>query len=589
MEERVVSFSWEENVKVHPGDIPENTTHLIFGNLFNQELKRGVIPKGVYVLSLGSSFNSNIEEGAIPSSVRYLIFGNSFNQTMAEGDIPEGVTHLWFGRDFNRPISPGVLPLTLTDLEFGYSFNKPIIQGVFPPNLKRLVFGESFDHEIGRKVLPIELKGIAFRGYYMKSFRYLPIELEKLIIRGHAPDVNAAVELSYRIIEVSSRSFQIIIDCGDKISLEMMRNITSEVSLDLQCYENDDYSVTYPVHYESSEDSNSTLHFEEETPQISDTTRLANTAIAEERMRLIRERNENMEIKELEEEEEDKPKYPDISDEEAETLKHKCNNDTDFMGENLPYKTGVQAILNITRDDKYVAYCYNYGELIRSLESHDYRVVVWVENEYGSWSPDLTRPVYKEPYLGFWIDNEGYENSKIYNTLVAIPLKKERLGTSVSGDVASWASRMHGTEDDIHDIYTLRPINFRVFHDKERITRSDIDNFRAEERDYLPLELEEEISEDMRKIIDDGLYITQIENPTNKMKLAAVKENGYAIGYIKNPTEQMKREAVKQNGIAIRMIDDPSDELKWEALRQNRLAIHYIQNPTDEMVEFSDL
>jgi hypothetical protein len=68
------------------------------------------------------------------------------------------------------------------------------------------------------------------------------------------------------------------------------------------------------------------------------------------------------------------------------------------------------------------------------------------------------------------------------------------------------------------------------------------------------------------------------------MKLAAVKQNdGLAIQYIKNPSEEIKLTAVKQNGLIIKYIKNPSEEIKSTAVEQNGLAIQHIKNPSKEV------
>jgi hypothetical protein len=318
----------------------------------------------------------------------------------------------------------------------------------------------------------------------------------------------------------------------------------------------------------------------------SDIERLASESRANEQMRLIRERNQAT-ISQMELESEDEEKvyrdsdYPDIPDEEAESLKNKCNNDSEFMGENLTYKSGVQAVLNITRDDKYVAYCYNYGELIKTMEGSDYQVVVWSPNERGYYSPDTNLPVYKEPYLGFWIDKEGYENAKIYNTLVLVSLRKERLGTSAPRDGSvPFASRMHGEPSDTHMIYTLKPVHFHTFHNREKITREDIDNFQAEKRDLLPVLADEE---DFRLVSADPMAIREIENPSTRVQLKAVRRDGYAIEFIEDPSEIVQLEAVMRHGGAIQFINDPSETVQLEAVRRNGYVIQHIKNPSERV------
>lgn len=73
------------------------------------------------------------------------------------------------------------------------------------------------------------------------------------------------------------------------------------------------------------------------------------------------------------------------------------------------------------------------------------------------------------------------------------------------------------------------------------------------------------------------------KNPTDKVKLEALKYNGLVIQYIENPTEEMKLLAVKENGNALKYIKNPSEKIQLEAVKTDGEAIQYIENPTEEM------
>ena len=59
-----------------------------------------------------------------------------------------------------------------------------------------------------------------------------------------------------------------------------------------------------------------------------------------------------------------------------------------------------------------------------------------------------------------------------------------------------------------------------------------------------------------------GCAIKCIENPTEEMKLTAVKQNGWAISYIKNPTEEVQMLTVTKGKSYIRYIENPTDKVK---------------------------
>ena len=83
----------------------------------------------------------------------------------------------------------------------------------------------------------------------------------------------------------------------------------------------------------------------------------------------------------------------------------------------------------------------------------------------------------------------------------------------------------------------------------------------------------------------DGLVIQYIENPSEQVKLAAVKQYGGAIRFIENPTDEIKMEAIKQDGFVIKDIENPTEEMQLEAIKQNRKYVKHIENPSQKVKE----
>ena len=81
----------------------------------------------------------------------------------------------------------------------------------------------------------------------------------------------------------------------------------------------------------------------------------------------------------------------------------------------------------------------------------------------------------------------------------------------------------------------------------------------------------------------NGLAIAFIENPSEKVQLSAVKEDIRAIQYIKNPSKNVQLFVVKRYGSGIKFIKNPNDEVKLAAVKQNGYAIEYIKNPIEEV------
>lgn len=74
--------------------------------------------------------------------------------------------------------------------------------------------------------------------------------------------------------------------------------------------------------------------------------------------------------------------------------------------------------------------------------------------------------------------------------------------------------------------------------------------------------------------------IVYIKEPTEKVQLAVVKEWPSLFQHIKNPTEKVEREAVRNNVSNIQFIAKPSEELQEEVIERNPYNIRYIKNPS---------
>ena len=84
----------------------------------------------------------------------------------------------------------------------------------------------------------------------------------------------------------------------------------------------------------------------------------------------------------------------------------------------------------------------------------------------------------------------------------------------------------------------------------------------------------------IRKVPD---YIVHAINPSEKVKLEAVKFDHKCIKYIHNPSEEIQLAAIRQNGMMIIYVYNPSEKIKLEAVKNDAFAIQYINNPSVEM------
>lgn len=86
----------------------------------------------------------------------------------------------------------------------------------------------------------------------------------------------------------------------------------------------------------------------------------------------------------------------------------------------------------------------------------------------------------------------------------------------------------------------------------------------------------------LKMIENNPSIISTIENPTDEMKLLAVRKNGLTLEYIKNPTEEMKEIAIENNPNAIKYIENPTENMMLKAIEYGWSNLKYIENPTEE-------
>ena len=85
----------------------------------------------------------------------------------------------------------------------------------------------------------------------------------------------------------------------------------------------------------------------------------------------------------------------------------------------------------------------------------------------------------------------------------------------------------------------------------------------------------------------DGRAIRGIDDPSEAVQLAAVKENAFAIEYIIKkgitPSEAVQLAAVQNDVEAFEYIDNPSEEVQLAAVQKDGEAIEYIDNPSEKV------
>lgn len=90
------------------------------------------------------------------------------------------------------------------------------------------------------------------------------------------------------------------------------------------------------------------------------------------------------------------------------------------------------------------------------------------------------------------------------------------------------------------------------------------------------------IRDQIRMVRNDGENIQKIENPIERVQLAAVQYNWYPIRYIRNPTEKVQLSAIEKDtdGQVLRYIQNPTEAVKLSAVRKNGKSIKYIKDPS---------
>jgi hypothetical protein len=91
--------------------------------------------------------------------------------------------------------------------------------------------------------------------------------------------------------------------------------------------------------------------------------------------------------------------------------------------------------------------------------------------------------------------------------------------------------------------------------------------------------------------MDDSILkniLTKIGEVNPKYTLEKQVYNvGDLIQFIDNPSEEVQLAAVKENGYSIQFIQNPSERVQLAAVKQFVGSIQYIQNPTEKVIQFA--
>jgi len=183
-----------------------------------------------------------------------------------------------------------------------------------------------------------------------------------------------------------------------------------------------------------------TLTIEETSEELQNRVDIANTSLQNIHLQNINNANNfNLDI-----ESDDIPLYlQELDAKESEVYKQRCNNTEDLFGDNLNVKYGNIVILDISNENKYIAWCFTYSEALEMWKfSKTYNIL---------------------SYTGQIINQRGILLSMIYNTFVL-----QNTNTTTSNYVG---------HHDIKTIYTLQPIPRNVFIQHIKINDNTINNF----------------------------------------------------------------------------------------------------------------
>ena len=67
-----------------------------------------------------------------------------------------------------------------------------------------------------------------------------------------------------------------------------------------------------------------------------------------------------------------------------------------------------------------------------------------------------------------------------------------------------------------------------------------------------------------------------INNQTEEVCMAAVKQNGFTLQYVENQTEEICLAAVNQNGLALQLVKNQTEDICLAAVKQDGWALKYV-------------
>lgn len=127
-------------------NIPYGVTHVTFGFLFRQPIKKGDLPDSIISITFDGPYNIELGKDVFPENLKYLDLGNFFNKPFGKGTFPKKLTHLILGNWYKQSIEKDILPESLTHLTAGTYYEHLIKwEKVLPIKVKYLMFEDRMD------------------------------------------------------------------------------------------------------------------------------------------------------------------------------------------------------------------------------------------------------------------------------------------------------------------------------------------------------------------------------------------------------------------------------------------------------------
>jgi hypothetical protein len=141
----IIKYVFPNNNNIRNIVWPELLTHLIFNELFDQEINDVIWPELLTILEFGDAFDQDVNDVTF-MNLCSLKFGNLFSQEISNAQMP-CLLKLLFGKGYNRRITNDANNWSkLSNLDFGEYFNQDIMHDKFilPHNIVKLYLGKIY-------------------------------------------------------------------------------------------------------------------------------------------------------------------------------------------------------------------------------------------------------------------------------------------------------------------------------------------------------------------------------------------------------------------------------------------------------------